>query len=179
MLGKGIVRGMLVTFKHFVETYFYKGSRTARARGLFTVQYPEERLPLPERYRNLPFLLYDPQTGEPLCVACGMCARVCPPQCIWIRRAKDEAGKPLRKPAEFVVDASVCMGCGFCAEFCPSDAIRMDKDYRIIATDRRKELVWPLERLLKPTTYYAEICPTMWAEEQAEKAAKAAPKGGA
>ncbi|MGQ9459177.1 MAG: NuoI/complex I 23 kDa subunit family protein [Anaerolineae bacterium] len=179
MLGKGIVQGMLVTFKHFVETYFYKGSRTAQARGLFTVQYPEERLPLPERYRNLPFLLYDPDTGEPRCVACGMCARVCPPQCIWIARAKDESGKPLRKPAAFVVDASVCMGCGFCAEFCPSEAIRMDKDYRIIALDRRKDLVWSMERLLKPTTYYAEICPTMWAEEQAAEAAKAKPKGGA
>ncbi|MBC7223018.1 MAG: NADH-quinone oxidoreductase subunit I [Anaerolineae bacterium] len=178
MLGKGIVRGMLVTLKHFVETYFYKGSRTAKARGLFTVQFPEERLPLPERYRNLPMLLYDPETGEPRCTACGMCARVCPPQCIWITRAKDESGKPQRKPEEFVVDASVCMGCGLCAEFCPFGAIRMDKDYEVVAFDRRKELVWHKDRLLKPTTYYAEICPTAWAEEQAAKAAKAKPKGG-
>ena len=171
MLGKGIVRGMLVTFHHFVNAYLHKGDQTAKAKGVFTVQYPEERLPLPERYRNLPMLLYDAETGEPRCTACGMCARVCPPQCIWITRAEDENGKPLRRPAQFVVDASVCMGCGFCAEFCPFNAIRMDKQLEIVAFDRWKELVWDMNRLLKPTTYYAEVCPQAWAEEEAKRAA--------
>ncbi|NLE75981.1 MAG: NADH-quinone oxidoreductase subunit I [Chloroflexi bacterium] len=175
MLGKGTVRGMLVTLRHALETYFYRGDQTAKAKGLFTVQYPEERLPLPEHYRNTPMLLREAETDELRCTACGMCARVCPPQCIWITRGTDEAGKPQRHPASFVIDASVCMGCGFCAEFCPFDAIRMDHDYEL-AAERRKELVWDRKRLAKPTTYYAEINPTAWAAEQAAKAAKAKPK---
>jgi len=172
MLGKGIVQAMMVTLRHFVDSYLYKGDQTAKARGIFTVQYPEERLPLPERYRNLPFLIYDPETGDPRCTACGMCARVCPPQCIWITRAVREDGKPARRPAQFVIDASICMGCGFCAEFCPFDAIRMDKQYELVVYDRWKELVWDEDRLLKPTTYYAEI------RAAKKKPKKAAPKEG-
>ena len=171
MLGKGTVQGMMVTLRHFVETYFHRDGETPKTRGLFTVEYPEERLPLPERYRSLPMLLFDPETGDHRCTACGMCARVCPAQCIWITRAQRDDGKPDRRPAEFVIDTSICMGCGFCAEFCPADAIKMDHDIERGVTDR-SELVFNLERLLKPTTYYAEISPTDWAEEEAKRAAK-------
>ena len=27
--------------------------------GIFTVQYPEEKLPVPEEFRFIPFLIYD------------------------------------------------------------------------------------------------------------------------
>jgi len=202
MFGIGVLKGLGVTLKEFVTTYIddirripsrYAGgrpeinqSRPAEQRGLFTIQYPEERRKLPERFRYIPMLVYDAETGEDRCTACGTCARVCPPQCIWIVRAKDERGKPIARPAEFYIDASICMNCGLCAEFCPFDAIKMNHDFEIAAYQRMPDLLFDLTKLRVPTTYYRQIRPTDWAEEEAarkakeaEKAAREAQKGAA
>ena len=148
--------------------------------GLFTIQYPEERRKLPERFRYIPMLIYetDAETGakEDRCTACGICAKVCPPQCIWIVRDKDENGKPITRPAEFYIDASICMNCGLCAEFCPFDAIKMNHDFEISAYKRMPHLVFDLEELSVPVSYYARIRPTDYAEEEAAKKAKEAEK---
>ena len=192
MFGTGVLKGLGVTLKEFVVTYIddikkipsrYAGGKaeldqspaSAQA-GLFTVQYPEERRKLSERFRYIPMLLYEPETGEDRCTACGICAKVCPPQCIWIVRAKDENGKPITRPAEFHIDTSICMNCGLCAEFCPFDAIKMNNDYEIAAQQRMPYLVFDLKTLRVPTTYYARIKPTDWAEEEAARQAKEAEK---
>ena len=52
MIGTGVLNGMAVTLRNFVGSYFEKDRLT-------TVQYPEEREPLPENYRNFPFLVFD------------------------------------------------------------------------------------------------------------------------
>jgi NADH-quinone oxidoreductase subunit I len=202
MFGLGVLKGLRVTLKEFVGTYVddirripsrYAGGRheldkaiPSEQRGLFTIQYPEERRKLPERFRYIPMLVYDDETGENRCTACGICAKVCPPQCIWIVRAKDESGKPVTRPAEFHIDTTICMNCGLCAEFCPFDAIKMNHDFEIAEYQRMPKLVFDLERLRVPTTYYARIRPSDWAAEEAakaakeaEKAAKAAPKAEA
>ena len=199
MFGSGVLKGLGVTLKEFVGTYVddikkipsrYAGGRqeldqsnASAQTGLFTVQYPEERRKLAERFRYIPVLIYDAETGEDRCTACGICAKVCPPQCIWIVRAKDERGKPMTKPAEFFIDTSICMNCGLCAEFCPFDAIKMDHDFEIAAYQRMPSLLFDLQKLRVPTTYYARIRPTDWTDEEAareaekaEKAAKAAAK---
>ena len=146
MYGMGILKSLSVTFGRFVNTYmddmrwFLKGGFGSRnspealavrqspeGEGVFTVQYPNEKLPLPERYRGFPFHVIDPDTGKSRCTACGICAQVCPPQCIWIVRASDpETGKRMREAAEFYIDTSMCMSCGFCVEFCNFNAIKMD-----------------------------------------------------
>jgi NADH-quinone oxidoreductase subunit I len=192
MFGIGVLKGLGVTLKEFVTTYIddikripsrYAGgrpeinqSRPAEQRGLFTIQYPEERRKLPERFRYIPMLVYDAETGENRCTACGICAKVCPPQCIWIVRAKDEKGKPLTKPAEFYIDTTICMNCGLCAEFCPFDAIKMNHDFEIAAYQRMPDLLFDLTKLRVPTTYYARIRPTEWAEEEAARKAREAEK---
>jgi NADH-quinone oxidoreductase subunit I len=91
-------------------------------------------------------------------------------------RAKDERGKPLTRPAEFQIDTTICMNCGLCAEFCPFDAIKMGHDYEIAARQRMPYLVFDLQKLRVPTTYYARIRPTDWAEEEAARKAKEAEK---
>lgn len=190
MNGLWILRGLGVTLKHFIETYiedFRQGKkryftaqgieqrRSSKTRGIFTVQYPEEKLPVPEEFRYLPFLIYEEVNGQRKlrCTACGICAKVCPPQCIWIVRSTDpETGRPVPAPSEYYIDVDVCMNCGFCAEYCPFDAIKMDHDYEIASFDRQREHVFDLQKLSKPVTYYAKIRPTNYAEEQRSRMAK-------
>src|SRR5262249_45441852 len=85
MLGSGILKGMVETARNFV------GSYTEAAR-LTTVEYPEDRLPLQEATRQFPFLVYDGTDAQAglRCVACQICEKECPPQCIYIEKSKDK-----------------------------------------------------------------------------------------
>lgn len=186
MNGLGILRGLAVTLRHFVLTV--TGGRMTRqqagapavrqdpgedARGVFTVQYPEQKLALPERFRSFPILLYEDETGQDRCTSCGICAKVCPPQCIWIVRSAGPDGKPIPQPAEFIIDTSICMSCGLCAEYCPFDAIKMDHEYELATSERHQTLLLHKAALRRPVSYHARIHPTDYAEEEAERRAKA------
>ncbi len=194
MYGKGIIKGLSVTLKRFVDTYvddiawwgrrYFKPEGIAHrsskdTKGVFTVQYPEEKLPVPEEFRYVPFLVYDDKADgekEIRCTSCGICAKVCPPQCIWIVRTNDpQTGRPIPEPAEFYIDADICMNCGFCAEYCPFDAIIMDHNYEIASYERN---VFNMQQLLKPASYYQSIRPINYQrnvdERKAKEAAKAA-----
>ena len=195
MDGLGILKGMTVTLKRFVDTYIedirWLGKRyyteegiayrtSSETKGVFTVQYPEEKLPIPEEFRYIPFLLYeDGEDGEIVerCTSCGICAKVCPPQCIWIERTNDpKTGRPVPQPAEFYIDVDICMNCGFCAEYCPFDAIKMDHDYEIAVYDRQATNIYNKDKLMKPVSYYASIRPTNYAREEQARAEKEAAK---
>ncbi len=194
MYGKGILKGLSVTWKRFWDTYLediswimrgkkryfneegVKARASKNTRGIFTVQYPEEKLITPEEFRYIPFLVYDEGADgkkEVRCTSCGICAKVCPPQCIWIVRTNDPAtGRPVPVPTEFYIDMDICMNCGYCAEYCPFDAIKMDHDFDIASYNRN---VYNLEKLLKPAKYYAGIRPQNYSrEEEARKAKEAA-----
>ncbi len=207
-LGTGLLHGLTVTMRRFVDTYVgdfkhfgraydekaFKERQSTRARGIFTVQYPEEKLPVPEAFRFIPFLVYDPvvdvETGKPKidaktgkeeialerCTACGICAKVCPPQCIWIVRATTPEGKPRPKAAEFYIDIDVCMNCGMCAEFCPFDAIKMDHDYELANYERAVSHIYDMPTLLRSSTYHAMIHPKDAEREEADRKAKEAAK---
>jgi formate hydrogenlyase subunit 6/NADH:ubiquinone oxidoreductase subunit I/predicted flap endonuclease-1-like 5' DNA nuclease len=106
------------------------------------------------------------------CTSCGICAKVCPPQCIWIVRTNDpKTGKPIPQPAEFYIDTDICMNCGYCAEFCPFDAIKMDHDFELADYERTVAHVHDIYRLTKPVSYYASIRPTWNALEEATRLA--------
>ena len=179
LYGLGIARGMLVTLGHFLGTYVEgfrratglapKGKSGPGAGGILTVQYPEERMPVQERFRVLPVLLYDPETGEPRCTACGICAKVCPPQCIWIVQARGSDGKPRNKPAEFSIEPDVCMNCGLCAEHCPFGAIRMDHRFELAVRERRQGVALTMTDLLVSEEYWAKTHPKAWAEEESKR----------
>ena len=201
LFGSGILKGLGVTLKHFVATYaedlkyaMNKGGLAPQARplrrqnpknrGLKTVEYPKERLELPENFRYIPFLVQDTTEDEIKCTSCGICAKVCPPQCIWIERTEDPVTKrPVPQPKNFFIDATICMNCGYCAEFCPFDAIKMDHNYELSyypETFPAARMVEDVNDLLKPDTYHATIHPTDWQREvdavkaEAETKAKAA-----
>src|SRR5574339_255287 len=191
MYGKGILKGLSVTAKRFINTYvddiawllrgkkrYYseegiKHRSSKDTKGIFTIQYPEERLIAPEEMRFVPFLVYDEKPEgqrEVRCTSCGICAKVCPPQCIWIVRSNDpNTGRPIPEPTEFYIDADICMNCGFCAEYCPFDAIKMDHDFEIASYGRN---VYNIEKLLKPSSYYQSIRPLNFAKEEAARKAE-------
>ena len=158
MIGSGILKGMAVTLRNFAGSYFDK-------ERLITVQYPEERNPLAENYRNFPFLIFDgndPHAGL-RCVACQICEKECPPQCIYIIKSKDKkpdyVGKPQFYPAVFDIDISVCMSCQICVEVCPFEAIKMDKDFELSKRERFDNLLMRKEKLSKSNEYYHKIHP--------------------
>src|SRR5437879_1912778 len=173
MLGTGIIKGMTETARNFF------GSYTDPLR-LVTVQYPEEQLPPKENARNFPFLVYDgkePHAGL-RCVACQICEKECPPQCIYIIKSKDKKpdymGKPQFYPAVFDIDVSVCMSCQICVEVCPFEAIKMDTAYELSTDDRFGGLLEHKEQLTKSNLYYHQIHPTEAAEVDARLAAEKA-----
>ena len=174
MIGTGILRGMAVTARNFVGSYFEKDRLT-------TVQYPEERIPLPENYRNFPFLVYDNDSEAGLrCVACKICEKECPPQCIYIIKSEDKKpdymGKPQFYPATFDIDISVCMSCQICVEVCPFEAIKMDKVFELSRRERFDALLQRKTELSKSNVYYHSIHPTEAAEVDAKLAEAAAKK---
>ncbi|MDQ5979086.1 MAG: NADH-quinone oxidoreductase subunit, partial [Verrucomicrobiota bacterium] len=126
-----------------------------------------------ENTRQFPFLVFDgtdPETGL-RCVACQICEKECPPQCIYIEKSKDKkpdaTGKPQIYPAVFAIDTAVCMSCQLCVEVCPFDAIKMDQVFEIAATDRFTGLLLNREQLAKPNIYFHQIHPDEAAEVDA------------
>ena len=83
-----------------------------------TVEYPEQKPELPERYRARLILTRDPD-GEERCVACQLCSAACPVDCISLQATEDAHGR--RYPAFFRINFSkrVCRSqCGHDYFFC-------------------------------------------------------------
>jgi len=181
MLGEGILKGLKETARNALGSF-------VSAERLTTVEYPEQRLPLPEASRNFPFLVYDGADWEKglRCVACQICEKECPPKCILIEKSKDKkpdaVGKPQFYPARFDIDISVCMSCQICVEVCPFEAIKMDSEFELSTDDRFGGLLFDRKELARSNEYYHKIHPTEAAEVDArlaEEKAKAEAKAKA
>jgi NADH-quinone oxidoreductase subunit I len=109
-----------------------------------TVQYPEQKPQLFPRYRGRIVLTRDPD-GQERCVACNLCAVVCPVACIALQTTQDETGRWY--PAFFRINFSRCILCGFCEEACPTYAIQLTPDFEMSEYDRRN-MVYEKEHLL-------------------------------
>ncbi len=176
IFGMGVLKGMGVTFKNFLTSYFRKPDEG----GIFTVQYPEEREKVAENFRNFPFLVHDGSADKIRCVACGICERECPTKCIHIEMAIDALGKPARKPAVFDIDYGLCMNCGMCEEVCPFDSIFMDQSFEVTAPERQAGLLRHKEELLRSNGYFQKVRPTLASViDQKRKAAEEKKKAAA
>ncbi len=109
-----------------------------------TIQYPEEKPKLPPRWRGRIILSRDPDGAE-RCVACYLCAAVCPVDCISLQATEDETGR--RYPEFFRINFSRCIFCGLCEEACPTYAIQLTPDFEM-AEYERHNLVYEKEDLL-------------------------------
>jgi NADPH-dependent glutamate synthase beta subunit-like oxidoreductase/ferredoxin len=59
-----------------------------------------------------------------LCILCGLCVDVCPPNCITIARA-DRLGAGTEHQSVLLLDEDLCIRCGLCVNRCPPGALSM------------------------------------------------------
>lgn len=109
-----------------------------------TLQYPDERWPMPERSRGVVVLLTNPETGELNCNACLVCMRQCPVSAITVTQAKNEKGD--RYPDTFTIDNTLCCFCGICEEVCNFDAIKLTGKYEF-SVFRKEDLIYNKAKL--------------------------------
>jgi len=128
-----ILRSLGMTLKHLL---FHRPD---------TVQYPEQKPVLPPRYRGRIILARDPD-GEERCVACYLCAVVCPVDCIALEATERETDQS-RYPEWFRINFSRCIFCGLCEEACPTYAIQLTPDFEL-AEYNRNNLIYEKEDLL-------------------------------
>ncbi len=128
---KELILGMGITGKHL-------------GKHAVTLQYPEERWPMPERSRGIVVLLSDKETGELNCTACMLCMRACPTAAIFIDAPRGEDKK--RQLKVFNVDNAICCFCGLCEEACNFTAIKMAPKYEF-STENKEDLLWDMKKL--------------------------------
>lgn len=92
-----------------------------------TIQYPDEMMPVPERYRGIHYLEQDK------CIECHACERACPIDCISMETVRH--GKELEWIA-FTIDYQKCMFCELCVYPCPADCIHMGTEFAFVTEDR-------------------------------------------
>lgn len=152
-------KGLGITLKHFARNLFLpmkklKQRNTAGApddqtwrNEIETVQYPEEKVTYPERFRGLHRLTLR-DDGAVRCVACMCCPTVCPAHCITIIPAETDDKGIEKKPAIFEIDELRCVVCGLCVEACPCDAIRMDTGIHAHPVEDRADAIETRETMM-------------------------------
>jgi NADH-quinone oxidoreductase subunit I len=132
-----IAAGLKTTLKHLFQPNV-------------TLEYPEQRPPIPPGYRGVPTLVRDPH-GREKCVSCQLCEFVCPPKAIRITPGEVPADQPERAhvekgPKEFDIDMLRCIYCGLCQEVCPEEAIFLQNQFSMTGYTR-EEMVNHKDRL--------------------------------
>ena len=141
-----ILRGLALTSGVFLRNM---GRWMTGRKGALTTYYPEEtRWDYAPRNRGK-HVLVQRDNGKPQCVACNLCATVCPAKVIEIEAGFDasDTAHP-RFPVRFEIDYSRCIFCGLCVEACPEDAIRMAKEVPGLPSDDRTQMWLTLDEML-------------------------------
>ena len=123
-----ILVGMRITLKHcFAKTV--------------TLQYPDMAPALQPRFRGFHF--YEIEK----CIACDLCAKACPVDCIYIDKSGPRkldkttglaAGGAMTR---YAIDYSKCMFCALCCDPCPTDCIHMGNLHDLSGYDRESMIV--------------------------------------
>jgi len=141
-----ILRGLGITSGVFLRNM---GRWITGRKGALTTYYPEETRADYSPINRGKHVLTQRPDGTPQCIACNMCATVCPAKVIEIEACFDPADAAHPKfPVRFEIDYSRCIFCGLCVEACPEDAIRMAKEVPSLPSGNRHEMWLGLEELL-------------------------------
>lgn len=119
MFGKGLLEGLGITLKHALEKDI-------------TIQYPEERPYLQDRFRGC--LAYD----SPKCIACGLCVKTCPNNVLTLETFIPEGSKK-KKARSYTIDLQYCLFCNLCVEVCPTNTLYFKHDFEL-STYKREDI---------------------------------------
>lgn len=133
---------------------FLKGLRVTLGYNVsrsITERYPDEEKWVPYRLFRGVHRLWRDEQGRELCVACELCSRICPTDCITVIPMEDDTGRGIadRVPRVWDVDLSRCLFCGYCEDACPTRAIRLGREYEM-ATEDLESTVLHVHQLLLP-----------------------------
>lgn len=131
--GWSLLVGLGVTFRALIKP-------------VVTVQYPRQKIDVTTNIRGHIELLKNRETGTHTCMACGLCAKACPSDCITIKGEKQEGvkGKVL---TGFVVDYTKCSLCGLCVGACNKFSIDFSGEYELAGFTREEFHIDLLKRL--------------------------------
>lgn len=136
---RGLARGMSTTLRGAMNKPI-------------TIEYPEEKVPVSQRYRGRHYLRrYD--NGLERCIGCQLCSANCPVGCILVIAAENTVEHRV-SPGEryakvYEINELRCIFCGYCEEACPVQAIVLGPEYELSDTSR-DEFIYTKERLLEP-----------------------------
>jgi NADH-quinone oxidoreductase subunit I len=113
--GTGILNGLRISMRNLI-------------RGPITVQYPRQKVKLPERARWAVQMKLDDE-GNHKCTGCLACEKACPDYIIRLDITTDEERNKHIDRWHYEIGA--CMMCGLCVEACPFDAIEQGQNYEL------------------------------------------------
>jgi len=135
---KTTTKGLSLTLMHLWAARKTNGALNVQdenyfkiSEGFVTLQYPHERISVPDigRYQ------LDCEIDD--CIVCDKCAKICPVDCIEIEAIKSPElirttsdGSPVRlHAAKFDIDLAKCCFCGLCTTVCPTECLTMNSEY--------------------------------------------------
>ena len=115
MKKKGLIRpGMMIEL--VLRSLFKKPA---------TVNYPAEKMPMPEHFRGK--LKFDASK----CIGCLLCMKDCPTNAITIKKVGE-------KQFEAEIDLGKCIYCAQCVDSCPKKALDITPEFELAQLDRNK-----------------------------------------
>jgi len=123
-----LINGFRVTWKYFIHA----------RREIITVQYPEERPVIFDRFKGEVIMPHD-ENNEHACTGCQACEIACPNgtiEIVWDRVLDETTGKKKKTIEKHIYHLSMCTMCGQCIEACPTNAIVWGQGFEHSVMDR-------------------------------------------